>query len=104
MLSLQYSGHSRGRAMEPVRELLGERVGDRICNHQHVLAHRLPGLCLAAEIIRCNLVDLRDMMRAGTCTRNIDLAGNRRDVTAVRLKYAPLSRGWARPVVRVQVR
>ena len=49
-------------------------------------------------------IPVRDMMRAGTCTRNIDLAGNRRDVTAVRLKYAPLSRGWARPVVRVQVR
>ena len=49
-------------------------------------------------------IPVRDMMRAGTCTRNIDLAGNRRDVTAVRLKYAPLARGWARPVVRVQVR
>jgi len=46
----------------------------------------------------------RDLMRAGTCTRNIDLSGNRRDVTAVRLKYAPLQRGWVRPVVRVQVR
>ena len=46
----------------------------------------------------------RDLMRAGTCTRNIDLAGNRRDVTAVRLKYAPLQRGWVRPVVRVQAR
>ena len=46
----------------------------------------------------------RDLMRAGTCTRNIDLSGNRRDVTAVRLKYAPLARGWVRPTVRVQVR
>ena len=46
----------------------------------------------------------RDLMRAGTCTRNIDLAGSRRDVTAVRLRYAPLQRGWAPPVVRVQVR
>jgi len=46
----------------------------------------------------------RHFMRAGTCTRNLDLAGNRRDVTAIRLKYAPLSRGWVRPVVRVQVR
>lgn len=49
-------------------------------------------------------VPVRMMMRAGTCTRNVDLAGNRRDVTAVRLKYAPLRRGWVNPLVRVQVR
>lgn len=49
-------------------------------------------------------VAVRMLMRAGSCTRNIDLAGNRRDVAAVRLKYAPLARGWAHPVVRVQVR
>jgi hypothetical protein len=49
-------------------------------------------------------VNVRQMMRAGTCTRNVDLSGNRRDVTAVRIKYAPLLRGWARPIVRVQVR
>ena len=44
------------------------------------------------------------LMRAGTCTRKLDLRGNFRDVTAVRLKYAPLARGWVRPVVRVQAR
>jgi hypothetical protein len=49
-------------------------------------------------------IKVRQLMRAGTCTRNIDLAGNRRYVTQVRLKYAPLSRGWVRPLVRVQVR
>ena len=49
-------------------------------------------------------IGVRQLMRAGTCTRNIDLAGNRRDVTRVRLKYAPLARGWVRPLVRVQVR
>lgn len=49
-------------------------------------------------------VAVRHMIRAGTCTRNIDLAGNRRDVTAIRIKYAPLARGWSRPTVRVQVR
>jgi hypothetical protein len=49
-------------------------------------------------------IAVRALMRAGTCTRNIDLAGNRRDVTRVRLKYAPLARGWVRPLVRVQVR
>src|SRR3982751_2291006 len=47
-------------------------------------------------------VAVRQMLRAGTCTRNIDLAGNRRDVTQVRLKYTPLARHWVRPVVRVQ--
>ncbi len=49
-------------------------------------------------------IAVRQMLRAGTCTRNIDLAGNRRDVTQIRLKYAPLARHWVRPVVRVQVR
>lgn len=49
-------------------------------------------------------VGVRQFMRAGTCTRNIDLAGHRRDVTAIRIKYAPLQRGWVRPLVRVQVR
>ena len=49
-------------------------------------------------------VAVRQVLRAGTCTRNIDLAGNRRDVTAIRLKYTPLARHLVRPVVRVQVR
>jgi hypothetical protein len=46
----------------------------------------------------------RQYMRAGTCTRNLDLKGNRRDVTAVRLRFSPLSRGWVHPVARLQVR
>jgi hypothetical protein len=49
-------------------------------------------------------VAVRYLMRAGTCTRNLDLRGNRRDITAVRLKYSPSHRSWVRPVVRVQVR
>jgi hypothetical protein len=49
-------------------------------------------------------IGTRNLMRAGTCTRNLDLRGARRDVTAVRLKYQPLARGWVRPTVRVQVR
>jgi hypothetical protein len=49
-------------------------------------------------------IGTRSLMRAGTCTRKLDLRGNFRDVTAVRLKYAPLARGWVRPVVRVQAR
>jgi hypothetical protein len=49
-------------------------------------------------------IGVRNLMRAGTCTRNIDLAGNRRDVNVIRLQYAPLARGWVRPTVRVQVR
>jgi hypothetical protein len=48
-------------------------------------------------------VAVRTFMRAGTCTRNIDLAGNRRDVRAIRIKYA-LARAWTRPTVPVQVR
>jgi hypothetical protein len=49
-------------------------------------------------------IGTRSLMRAGTCTRNLDLRGYSRDVTRVRLKYAPLRRGWSRPVVRVMVR
>ena len=49
-------------------------------------------------------IGTRSLMRAGTCTRNLDLRGYSRDVTRVRLKYAPLQRGWTRPVVRVMVR
>jgi hypothetical protein len=49
-------------------------------------------------------IGTRSLMRAGTCTRNLDLNGRRRDVTEVRLRYMPLRRGWVRPVVRVQAR
>lgn len=49
-------------------------------------------------------IGTRSVMRAGTCTRNLDLRGNRRDVSYVRLRYMPLRRGWVPPVVRVQVR
>jgi hypothetical protein len=49
-------------------------------------------------------IGTRSLMRAGTCTRNLDLRGAARDVSEVRLKYAPLARGWVRPTVRVQVR
>ena len=49
-------------------------------------------------------IGTRQLMRSGTCTRTLDLRGSRRDVTAVRLKYAPLTRGWIRPTIRVQVR
>ncbi len=49
-------------------------------------------------------IAVRQTLRAGTCTRNVDLAGNRRDVTAVRLKYSAIRRGFGRPIVRVQAR
>jgi hypothetical protein len=49
-------------------------------------------------------IGTRSLMRAGTCTRNLDLRGATRHVAEVRLKYAPLARGWVRPTVRVQVR
>jgi hypothetical protein len=49
-------------------------------------------------------IGTRSLRRAGTCTRNLDLRGAARDVSEVRLKYAPLARGWVRPTVRVQVR
>jgi hypothetical protein len=49
-------------------------------------------------------IGTRALMRAGTCTRNLDLRGRYRDVTQIHFEYARLARGWVRPVVRVQVR
>lgn len=49
-------------------------------------------------------VDTRAVLRAGTCTRSVDLKGNRRDIASVRLRYEPIYRASSRPVVRVQVR
>jgi hypothetical protein len=49
-------------------------------------------------------VSVRQTIRAGTCTRNIDLAGNRRDIRYIDLTYSPIRRGFSRPIVRVQAR
>ena len=48
-------------------------------------------------------VNTRAVLRAGTCTRRVDLRGHGRDIASVRLRYAPITRSWQRPVVRVQV-
>ena len=49
-------------------------------------------------------INTRAVLRPGTCTRAVNLKGNRRDVNAVRLRYEPIYRTWQRPIVRVQVR
>ena len=49
-------------------------------------------------------VNTRAVLDAGTCTRAVDLRGNRRDVTAVRLRYEPVALRANRPLVRIQVR
>ena len=49
-------------------------------------------------------VNTRAVLRAGTCTRAVDLRGNRRDIEAVRLRYDPIRRAALRPLVRVQTR
>ena len=49
-------------------------------------------------------VNTRAVLRAGTCTRAVDLRGNRRDIRSVRLRYAPIYRAVLRPYVRIQVR
>ncbi len=49
-------------------------------------------------------VNTRAILRPGTCTRSVDLRGNRRDIASVRLRYEPIRRSALRPVVRVQVR
>ena len=49
-------------------------------------------------------VRVRQRMRAGTCTRVIDLTGRRRDIRYIELTYSPIRRGFTRPIVRVQAR
>ncbi len=49
-------------------------------------------------------VNTRAVLPAGRCTRAVDLNGNRRDISSVRLRYEPIQRSWQRPVVRVQIR
>ena len=49
-------------------------------------------------------VNTRAVLRAGTCTRAVDLRGERRDIESVRLRYEPIARRMVRPVVRVQIR
>lgn len=51
-------------------------------------------------------VNTRATLRAGTCTRAVDLRGNRRDIASVRLRYDPVYRAGPRyrPIVRIQVR
>ena len=49
-------------------------------------------------------VRVRQRIGAGTCTRNIDLNGQRRDISTIRLQYSPIRRGFTRPLVRVQAR
>lgn len=49
-------------------------------------------------------VNTRAVLDAGTCTRAVDLRGNRRDVEAIRLRYEPVAPRANRPTVRVQVR
>ena len=49
-------------------------------------------------------VNTRAVLNAGTCTRAVDLRGNRRDVTSLRLRYEPVALRAKRPLVRIQVR
>ncbi len=49
-------------------------------------------------------VATRSIIAGGTCTRSVDLRGNRRDIERIRLRYQPVLRHAARPLVRVQIR
>ena len=49
-------------------------------------------------------VGVRQFIRAGTCTRNIDLRGRVRDISRVRLKYSPVALRARAPLVRVAAR
>ena len=49
-------------------------------------------------------VATRAIIKPGSCTRAVDLRGNRRDIARIRLRYEPILRIPLRPTVRVQVR
>ena len=49
-------------------------------------------------------VPTRALIQGGSCTRAIDLRGNRRDIALIRLRYEPVARHLRRPLIRVQVR
>ena len=49
-------------------------------------------------------VQVRNRINPGTCTRNIDLAGDRRNIRSIHLNYEPIVRSDQRPVLRVQAR
>jgi len=49
-------------------------------------------------------IEVRNRINPGTCTRNIDLAGDRRNIHSVHLRYEPIFRTADRPLIRVQAR
>jgi hypothetical protein len=49
-------------------------------------------------------VGTRTVIGADSCTRAVDLRGNRRDIERIRLRYEPFLRHAVRPIVRVQIR
>ena len=49
-------------------------------------------------------VGTRAVIGADSCTRAVDLRGNRRDIERIRLRYEPVLRSAIRPIVRVQIR
>ena len=49
-------------------------------------------------------VRVRQRIGAGSCTRNIDLEGNRRDIERIRLVYERVARARRTPLIRVQAR
>ncbi len=101
------------------RTIASERVDGRDTD-----TVRLPGVTRQREIRVCAIgaplrlrdfdirfanggrqdVNTRAVLNAGTCTRAVDLRGNRRDVEAIRLRYEPVAYRANRPVVRIQVR
>ena len=48
-------------------------------------------------------INVRDRLRAGSCTRNVDLNGNRRHIDRIDLTYGRMQGGF-RPEVRVMAR
>ena len=101
------------------RTIASERVDGRDTD-----TVRLPGVTRQREIRVCAIgaplrlrdfdvrfanggrqdVNTRAVLTAGSCTRAVDLRGNRRDVEAIRLRYEPVAYRANRPIVRVQVR
>ena len=74
----------------------------RLCSMNQPL--RLRDFDIRFENGRKQDVNTRAVLPAGRCTRAVDLRGNRRDISSVRLRYDPIYRSAMRPVVRIQVR
>jgi len=82
--------------------------GDRLYREVRLCSFNAPirmrDFDISFENNRRQDVRVRQRIAAGSCTRAIDLDGNRRDIERIRLVYERLPRSRYRPLIRVQAR